>query len=280
MAKIDLHIHSNYSDGSDTIQELAENIKMSGLGVFALTDHDTIDGCKALAPLIPDDIKFIHGVELTCKARECKCHILGYNYNENLSELKELLEKGKQLRLHRLETRINYLKDKFGIILSKKELDWLYSRRSVVKMHIANVLVERGLAGNNIEAMRKYLNGCSTGNSRFDGEEAINAILKSGGIPIWAHPLGGECEKHLKEDEFIPKLKTLIDCGIQGLECYYSRYSEDEINFLVNCANKYKLFITGGSDYHGTNKNIPLGTLNCQNLYIDSSKLNLGNLLN
>lgn len=280
MAKIDLHIHSSYSDGSDTIQELAEDIKNSGLGIFALTDHDTIDGCKELAPLIPENIKFIHGVELTCKARECKCHILGYNYNDNSSELKNLLAKGKELRLNKLEIRINYLKDKFGIILSKKELDWLYSRRSVVKMHIANILVERGLAENNLDAMKKYLDGCKTGNSRFDGEEAIDTIIASGGIPIWAHPLGGEGEKHLKEAEFIPKLKTLIDCGIQGLECYYSRYSEDEINFLVNCANKYNLYITGGSDYHGTNKNIPIGTLNCQNIYVDSSKLKLGTLLN
>lgn len=275
MAKIDLHIHSDYSDGSDSLEELLAKIKKNKIDIFALTDHDTIDGCLEISKLVPDNIKFINGVELTCKAKDCKCHILGYNYNPYDKDLLELLENGKTLRRMKLEKRINYLQEIHGIELKREELDWLYSRKSVVKMHIANILVKRKLAENNLDAMRKYLDGCKTGNSRFDGEEAIGILSNAGGIPVWAHPLGGEGEIHLTPEQFIPKLKILIKCGIKGLECYYSRYSSDEINFLIQCAQANSLIITGGSDYHGTNKNIPLATLNKKGLYIDSSKLSL-----
>ncbi len=275
MAKIDLHIHSNYSDGSDSIHDLMQNIQKAGLEIFSLTDHDTIDGCSEISKLIPDNIKFIRGIELTCNARGQKCHILGYNYNPEDRGLLSLIEKGKLLRKNKLEKRIEYLKEIHGITLTKEELDWLYSRRSVVKMHIANVLVNRGLAADNVEAMKKYLDGCKTGNSRFDGDEAIQVLSEAGGIPVWAHPLGGEGERHFTEEEFLSKLKILIDCGIKGLECYYSRYSEKESAFLVKCAIENNLYITGGSDYHGTNKNVSLATLNKDLIPVDSSQLNL-----
>ena len=271
MIKADLHIHSNFSDGSDSIKQLAENIQKAGISIFALTDHDTIEGCLEMKKLIPSGIKFIPGVELTCKADEVKCHILGYNCNPEDKIIKSLIEKGKILRRQKLETRIKFLKTEHEIELTQAELDWLYSRRSVVKTHLANVLVRRGLADNNLEAMAKYLDGCKTGNTRFDGKEGIDAIKASGGIPIWAHPLGGEGEKHIAPDEFYKKFEVLKSCGIQGLECYYSRYSMEEISFLVNFAKENNLLISGGSDYHGTNKDIPLGKLNISNNPISSA---------
>ena len=275
MAKFDLHLHSNNSDGSDTPQELLQKVLDANIEIFALTDHDTVAGISPMKSIVPSNVKFIPGIELTSKSKGIKCHILGYNIDENNSALLELIEKGKQLRKIKLETRIKYLKDAWNIELTKKELDWLYSRNSVVKTHIANVLVDRGLAKDNIEAMKKYLEGCKTGNTRFDGEEAINAIKISGGIPVWAHPLGGEGEEHLEKEEFLSRLKTMIDCGIQGLECYYSRYTDSEIEFLKDCANKNGLYITGGSDYHGTNKTVILGQLNINDTPVDSKELNI-----
>ena len=273
MAKFDLHLHSNNSDGSASVQELVDTVLKSGIKIFALTDHDTVNGLKSI--IVPNNIKFIKGVELTCKARNIKCHILGYNINPDNKELTELIELGKKLRKQKLETRIKYLKDTWNIELTKTELDWLYSRQSVVKTHIANILVNRGLADNNVDAMKKYLDGCKTGNTRFDGETAINIIKKSGGIPVWAHPLGGEGEKHLAKDEFLPKLETMIECGIQGLECYYSRYSIQEIEFLIKCAKQNNLLISGGSDWHGTNKTVLIGQLNTCNIEIDSDKITI-----
>ena len=267
--KADLHIHSNYSDGSNTVYELTEIMKNAGISIFALTDHDTVEGCRELS----GKTDFIYGVELTSLCGNIKCHILGYNVDIFNKELNALIAKGKILRRQKLETRIKYLKEVHNIELTSDELNWLYSRKSVVKTHLANILVNRGLADNNIEAMQNYLDACKTGNTRFDGKESIETIIKAGGIPVWAHPLGGEGERHLKQEEFLPKLNEMIKFGIQGLECYYSRYNFEEIDFLVKCAEKNNLLISGGSDYHGTNKDIPPGRLNTEEQYISQDKL-------
>lgn len=272
MTKFDLHIHSNCSDGSDTVDELAEKIKKAEIEIFALTDHDTVEGCKLMSEKF--ETGFIKGIELTCLLEDIKCHILGYGIDIENPKLKELIEKGKILRRKKLETRIHYLKDTWDFEFTKEELDWLYSRKSVVKTHLANILVKRGLAENNIAAMEKYLNGCKTGNTRFDGKEAIKTIQQAGGIAVWAHPLGGEGEKHLDFNAFIPKLEKMLKYNIQGLECYYSRYNKEEIKFLTDCAEKYNLYTTGGSDYHGTNKNIPLTKLNTDNTPVELEVLN------
>lgn len=272
MTKFDLHIHSNCSDGSDTVDELAEKIKKAEIEIFALTDHDTVEGCKLMSEKF--ETGFIKGIELTCLLEDIKCHILGYGIDIENPKLKELIEKGKILRRKKLETRIHYLKDTWDFEFTKEELDWLYSRKSVVKTHLANILVKRGLAENNIAAMEKYLNGCKTGNTRFDGKEAIETIQQAGGIAVWAHPLGGEGEKHLDFNAFIPKLEKMLKYNIQGLECYYSRYNKEEIKFLTDCAEKYNLYTTGGSDYHGTNKNIPLTKLNTDNTPVELEVLN------
>lgn len=277
--KADLHIHSNCSDGSDSVSELAEKIITSGLNTVALTDHDTIDGLDLMQKLLPDDIKFIKGIELTCLAGDIKCHILGYGINPECEDLKLLIQKGKKLRRQKLETRIKYLKEVWDIELTKDELDWLYSRKSVVKTHIANLLVKRGLATDNVSAMKKYLDACKTGNTRFDGVEAIDTIKKAGGIPVWAHPLGGEGEDHIGEVLYLEKLSKMISFGIRGIECYYSRYSSDEIDILVKSAKVHNLLITGGSDYHGTNKDIPIGRLNNRDVFIESNKLTIINQL-
>lgn len=277
--RADLHIHSNYSDGSNSIEELAEVISNSKINVVSLTDHDTTDGVSLLKEVLPVNVKLINGIELTCKAEDIKCHILGYGIDIENNDLKELIRKGKILRRQKLETRIKYLKEEWNINLTEEELNWLYTRTTVVKTHFANILVNRGLAEDNLSAMRKYLDACKTGNTRFDGIEAISVIKKSGGIPVWAHPLGGEGEEHSSKEVFLEKLDKMISYGIQGLECYYSRYSMYEIEFLVNIAKKCNLYITGGSDYHGKNKDIPIGKLNTENVEILSDKLNLSSLL-
>lgn len=279
MKKADLHIHSNFSDGSDSIEELVGKINALKLDVFALTDHDTFEGVIELEKYKLNGIKFIKGIELTCKTKDVKCHILGYGIDTTNKNLKNLIEKGKILRKQKLDLRIEYLKNVHNIVLNKNELSWLYSRKSVVKTHLANVLVKRGFADNNLSAMEKYLDGCKTGNTRFDGFEAVDTLKSAGAIPVWAHPIGGEGERHIKKEEFYPKLKTMLEAGIEGIECYYSRYNADEIKFLVDCAKENNLLISGGSDYHGLNKDIPLLKLNELNIPVDAKFLTVLNNL-
>lgn len=270
----DLHVHSNNSDGSDSVENLVNKLQKNKVEIFALTDHDTIAGCVEITKYIPQNIKFIPSIELTCQTDDIKCHILGFNCNPENEKLNSLIRKGKELRRKKLETRLDYMKNVLKIDLTQEELNWLYSRQSVVKTHLANLLVKRNMAKTNVEAMQKYLDGIKTGNTRFTIEEAIDAIVTSGGTPVWAHPLGGEGEEHIGHEKFLPRLEKMISYGIKGLECYYSRYSLDEAKFLIDCANKNNLLISGGSDYHGTNKeNIQLAKLNVNNTLIDAKNL-------
>ena len=274
MKVADLHVHSNNSDGSDSVENLVKEIKKANLEIFALTDHDTIAGCIEITKYIPENIKFIPSIELTCQTGDIKCHILGFNCNPADEKLNALIQKGKELRRKKLETRLDYIKNVLHIDLTNDELNWLYSRKSVVKTHLANLLVKRKMAKTNVEAMQKYLDGIKTGKTRFSIEEAIDAIVTSGGIPVWAHPLGGEGEKHIAHEKFMPRLEKMIAYGIKGLECYYSRYTLEEVKFLINCANSNNLLISGGSDYHGTNKeNIQLAKLNVDSTPIDAENL-------
>ena len=119
MSKCDLHVHSNYSDGSNTVSELVDIMKNYQIDIFALTDHDTVDGCKEL----DEKTNFIKGVELTSICGDIKCHILGYNVDIYNKELNDLISKGKILRRQKLEKRIQYLKKVHNIELNSEELD-------------------------------------------------------------------------------------------------------------------------------------------------------------
>ena len=276
---IDLHIHSNFSDGTDSISELLAKILESRINIFALTDHDTITGALKIRELIPANIKFFHGIEFSCIANNGKCHILGLNYDENNKIFQEALNIGENLRHEKFFKRVKLLRDKFSITFTDKEIDSLLKIPSVGKPHLANLIVSKGLANNITEAIKNFIDNCKTGIDRISAELAIKAIIKSGGAAIWAHPLGGEGESELSHGKFINLLNELISYGINGLECYYSKYSLGKCESLAEIAREKNLFISGGSDYHGKNKAIPLGKLNAENIFINPEKLTILNFL-
>lgn len=272
--KVDLHIHSIYSDGSDDEISLAKKIKASGIEVCSLTDHDEIEGCDKLKPLL-DGVYFLRGVEFSCVNELAKYHILGYGYDPKNETLISAVEKGKILRKRKLETRLDYLRKIHHIVFSDEEIAYLRSIKSVGRPHLAEVMVRMGIAKDIQDAIARYLKNLPSERERISVSTAINAIHSAGGIAVWAHPLGGEGSVHLQEEEFERRLQPLLACGIQGLECYYSRYTKEEISFLSGKAEKYRLFVSGGSDYHGTNKNIELATLNSDGFSVDHAELSL-----
>lgn len=260
--QIDLHMHSAASDGTDNPAQLVENIQKAGIRTFALTDHDTIDGCSQVEALVPPALRFICGVEFSCITSAGKCHILGYGYRPEAPSIHQALEAGRVLRQAKLNRRLDHLEKVHGIRFSEEELRWLAGLNSPGKPHLAQLILDRGLADTREEAITRYINGCKGGDARIDGAIAVRGILGAGGIPVWAHPLGGEGEPHLTRERFNAQLTVLLGLGIQGLECCYSRYTREEVAFLLDQAEKHGLLVSGGSDYHGTAKDIPLGTLN------------------
>ena len=259
---IDLHIHTNASDGADTAPALLEQIRAAGIRIFSVTDHDTIDGALEMEALVPAGLHYIRGIEFSCITPLKKCHILGYGFDPGDPLFREALALGVRLRQEKLERRIAFLAEQFGIVLTPEEEQWLRSQKSPGKPHFGRIIVNRGLAPDLRTAIKNYVNYCKLGNDRIDAAVAINAIVHAGGIPVWAHPLGGEGEKRLTEAELQAQLAYLISCGIRGLECHYSRYTREEAAYLAEQARASGLLISGGSDYHGANKpNLHLGKL-------------------
>ena len=260
----DLHIHTTASDGSDTPAELAEKLRAAGLGLFSVTDHDTVDGALEMEKLVPEGMRFIRGVEFSCVSPVGKCHILGYGYDPDHPAFRAALEEGRQLRLEKLERRLRHLKENFGVVLTEEERQWLLGLNSPGKPHLGRIILNRGMAPDLDSAIRGYI-GSVPGRDRIEAETAVRAIEAAGGVSVWAHPLGGEGEKRLTPGKFAAQLEILLGYGIRGMECWYSRYSLEEVRFLLNRAAETGLIVTGGSDYHGTNKkDLALGMLNAE----------------
>ena len=271
----DMHIHSTASDGTDGVRELLAKVRRTGIRVFSLPDHDTIQGSLEMERLVPQDMLFVKGIEFSCITRVGKCHILGYDYDETAPCFQASLEEGRRRRRRKLDRRLRFLKETYGIGFSDGELHSLYQINSVGKPHLGNLLVAKGVASNKEEAIETYLNPCKTESDRLDAEEVVHAILSAGGIPVWAHPLGGTGERPLGNEEFQSQLELLADAGVKGLECYYSIYTQEQIQFLLDTAERRRLYISGGSDYHGVNKTVQLGCLNAYGAAVTAERLTL-----
>ena len=218
---VDLHIHTDASDGTDSPAGLLWNLQKAGITTFAVTDHDTIRGAMAVKRIVPQGFRFIQGIEFSCRTQGGhKCHILGLNYDDNSLDFQAALRAGDELRHQKFHRRIEILRSDFGITFTDDEIDSLLKIPSVGKPHLANLLVAKGLAQDKQDAITNYIDKCRTGTSRIDAGLAVKAILSSGGIPVWAHPLGGEGEQELPESAFRVVLNELVSYGLRGLECW------------------------------------------------------------
>ncbi len=275
MKKADLHLHTIYSDGSDSLETLLKVLQNEGISVFSVTDHDAIGGSVLMDALCPPDMEFYRGVEFSCITDGVKSHILGYDYDPHSPELKALLAEGEALRHAKLETRLEHLRTVHGIEFSPERIAELRTISSVGKPHLAREIIRLGRAESVDEAIRRYLRGKGTDGGRVDGRKVIQTIQSAGGVAVWAHPLGGERKRHITKEVFLTRLEVLLSAGLQGLECWYSRYDQDEINLLTQTAKDYGLFISGGSDYHGAHKSVRPGEVNCfgQTVYDENLSL-------
>lgn len=270
---VDMHLHTTASDGSFSPSEVVQKVKSAGVKVFSLTDHDTTAGVHEVEGEIPEGMEFFKGIEFSCKAGDIKCHILGYSCDDNHPDFMKALAAAEAKREDKLAIRIEHLREVDGIELTGEEIAELEAIPSAGKPHIANILMRRGIPGTRTEVINRYLEfGVE---SRIPAELAIRAIKASGGVAIWAHPLGGENEIHMNREEFEAKLKVLQAIGIEGLECFYSRYDDREIAMLLDIAESRGLLVSGGSDFHGKNKNVEIGELGVSKRPVFDSDLSL-----
>ena len=307
----DLHMHSIYSDGKDDLPALLEKVRAAGIRTFALTDHDTVDGAQQMIGLVPSDMRFIPSIEFSCKYLEegkdakWSCHILGHGADPSKTGFADVVRAAKQVRLDKMQWRYDALQAIYHITFTPQQKAWIDSHSSPGKPHLAQVLTGmlyeekewqlpdekssdeawkqyRGHFQNLIKEKLNSLSrksadaGIAPCSAHMEPREAIGGILLGDGLPVWAHPFGENIGKFISRDKVRLRLEKLISFGLQGIECWYSQYNEEEIGFLLSLAEEYGLLVSGGSDYHSFSvKPNRLGELNTYGRPVDEGMLSI-----
>ena len=275
---IDLHVHSNHSDGTCSPEELVSLAQASGVSVFALTDHDTVSGVRkakeaaAQSAVSGSEVTVISGVEISAAYKKKDIHILGLFVDETNPVLLTALEEAVTAR----DLRNEHMAERFralGIPLTLEDLRLMNPDTVITRAHFANYLIKHGHVKTSQEAFLRYLGydaPCFVPREYMQPERAISLILQAGGLPVLAHPLLYK----LAPAELESLLKRLSEAGLKGLEVYYSSNTGFDEQVCFGLANRYGLLMTGGTDFHGANKpNLYLGTGRNHNLNIPEQLL-------
>ena len=285
---IDMHIHTKYSDGTDTIIELLKEAEKIGLEYISITDHDNCRAYNELNDLKIEEYysgKIIQGIELKCLYNDRLVEILGYNYDKEILEawLNEFYKNRKRKDTQKKYFDILYNAClKKGLKMSSKDtIDWNpeYDWASVtvyydLKKYKENKSkVPEDFWSDFTTFTKKYcadMNGPFYINKKDDYptlEEVIKTIKKAGGVSIFAHVYIYKWADD--KEQFIRDLHNNYE--IDGFECYHSSFTEDEIEYLVDYCKKNNLLMSGGSDYHGKNKEDISLAIGKGNLKIDKN---------
>ncbi len=257
--KIDLHIHSNASDGTLAPVEILSLARQLNLGAIAITDHDTVAGVKdALAHGIPPSLKFLTGVEISVLpppsfAYLRSFHVLGYAIDPDNTLLNHTLGELQQVRKNR-NPRILEILNELGCNITLTQVQKEAGESQLGRPHIAQLMIKKGYVKSINEAFDRYLSQgkpAYVDKYRLACAKAIEIIKSAGGVPVLAHPflIRTQNDKNL-EDLVI----TLMEMGLQGLEVYYPENPPEKTALYAAIAKHHGLLVTGGSDFHGSLK--------------------------
>ncbi|MFW5981184.1 MAG: PHP domain-containing protein [bacterium] len=247
----DLHVHSIFSDGSLSPEELIALAKKRGLTTIALADHDTVEGLNRMITAGKNsNIEVIPAVELSTYMENAEIHILAYfiDYQSKkfLKEIKRLFD----IRIERARKMVSKLNE-MGIKISFTDIQKMAGDKYIGRPHIARALVKANYINEIDEAFTsEYIgNGgrAYVAKERIAPDKAINLIHQAGGIAVLAHPYFiSKGDPFNKED-----IKKLMAKGLDGIEVYHSKHNQEVSNYYYNIAKELDLIITGGSDFHG-----------------------------
>jgi len=248
----DLHLHTLFSDGTFTPEELVERASKLGFAAIALTDHDTVEGCeRAAAACAAANMEFISGTELTAEHADTEVHILAYFVDTKNQVLLTRIAEFQSVRQDRIREMVAAL-NKLGIPLKAETVFALANCKSPGRPHVARAMVKENLIGNLDEAFERYLKKGRPAwvpKTKMSALESVELIHQAGGLAVMAHPGLN------RSDEIIP---DLVDAGLDGIECFHTKHSTAMAERYLEFAEKYNLLVTGGSDCHGFSKIKPL----------------------
>jgi predicted metal-dependent phosphoesterase TrpH len=257
---IDLHIHSNYSDGAYSPQELVRLASEKKLVVIAIADHDSVAGVpEGIAAGLLSNIDVIPAVELSVQFRHWQdVHLLGYGIDVSDEQFLDKLNEFRERREHRnidiLERVNDMLVEEQHEAIDISEV-LLFARDTIGRPHIARALLERGYVSNVEDAFRRYLVPCNVPKCYWPIDDAINEIRRIGGIAVFAHPTSVSTDRQ----ELTEIIGELAGLGLDGIEAFNNMAQADEMEFLRRLALKTNLLTTGGSDYHGIEEGLEMG---------------------
>ncbi len=248
--RIDFHLHTYYSDGTMSPEEIVVEAKRQGLDAIAITDHNKLDSWEELQRLGEIyDIKVIRGVEINCKHKGREYHLLAYGF-ETSKALMELIEKASS-ELDRMNSDLIQKLVFEHTTISMADYESYSYDRSKGGWKGLHYLLDRGLTKELFEGFKFYKSyGCDFSDYDFPELELLcKAIKEAGGVSVIAHP--GEYNKEASVEEVIETLKAFKAAGIQGVECYYPTHSQRLREALVAFCKSNNLLVTLGSDEHG-----------------------------
>jgi predicted metal-dependent phosphoesterase TrpH len=277
-------MHSSWSDGVHNEVEILKEIKEKGIRYFSLTDHDTIEGSKRILDhkdfLDENNIKFIIGAELSTSINGFKTHLLAYNFDSKSIHMDNLLNRIKDAQWKQTVYRIDKLNELFNIKLSSSSIEYLKSRFSVTKPNIAECMKNDGYVESKGQAIQEFINKIPKIDYYLSSEEAISCVHNASGKIFLAHPFGESSDEIFTIDNVEPYIWDLVQLGIDGMECFYSAYSFERINFLLDLAQKYNLLVSAGSDCHGrANKYGQIGQVSCDGTIPNSELITILNII-
>jgi len=268
----DLHLHTIFSDGTYTPEELAGRARQLGLAAIAVTDHDTVEGCDRMsAACQPAGLEFIPATELTAEFDDNELHLLGYfidTQNPRLLAEMAKFQKVRQNRIHEMVARLN----QHNIPLRADAVFAIANCRSPGRPHVGRALVMGGFCANLDEAFERFLKKNRPAwvpKFKISALDAIGLIHQAGGLAVMAHPGLN------RTDKIIP---DLVSAGLDGLECFHTKHTPSTSEHYVRLAKEFNLAITGGSDCHGLSKGKPLiGTVKLPYEYVEKLKSKAAN---
>lgn len=257
---IDLHVHSNESDGTLTPPEVISLAKEKNLAAIALTDHDTVSGLSAARITAKElDIELVPGIELSTDYNGTEVHILGYYVDDTNSAFLEKLSEFRDGRDHRNRKMVTKLQEE-GFDISYEALLEAFPDSVITRAHFARYLYDNGFVKNMDIVFKKYIGNdcrCYVPREKITPFQAIDLIHTGGGLAYFAHPV--LCNMNYDRLDFF--IKSLKEHGLTGMEAVYSTYHPGDERNMRRFAQKYDLLISGGSDFHGSNKpTIQLGS--------------------
>jgi len=258
MKSVDLHVHSNKSDGTYAPSDLVNLALSKGLSAFALTDHDTTEGidealaAASLARSQGADIEVIPGIEFSTEYEGKDIHIVGIDIEYKSDAFQKYLRDFQDSRDNRNRKMCIKLAE-HGVDITYEKLRAEYPDSVLTRAHYAKYMMEHGAVKSMSEAFDRYIGDrapCFLPREKVTPSQAVSLILKSGGIPILAHPI----LYHMSDARLDKLVATLKEAGLIGIEAIYSTYNSAEERQIRKLAAKYDLCISGGSDFHGGTK--------------------------